>query len=67
MRKSEATRDIPFLLVTAEEKQDEIMAAIKAGVNNYMQKPWNVKILMAKIERIFAFKEEKKNRPKTNP
>lgn len=63
MRENEETRQIPFLLVTAEESQDEIMAAIRAGVNNYMQKPWDVKTLMAKIERIFEFEEEKRNRP----
>ncbi len=64
MREKEETRQIPFLLVTAEESQDEIMTAIRAGVNNYMQKPWNVKTLMAKIERIYQFEEEKRNRPK---
>ena len=63
MREEDRTRHIPFLLVTAEESQDEIMTAIRAGVNNYMQKPWNVKTLMAKIERIFKYEEEKKNRP----
>jgi two-component system, chemotaxis family, chemotaxis protein CheY len=65
MREDEQICQIPFLLVTAEECQDEIMAAIRAGVNNYMPKPWNVKILMAKIERIFKFEEEKRNRPES--
>ncbi|MBU3915764.1 response regulator [bacterium] len=64
MKKSERLKDIPFLLVTAEEKQDEIMTAIKAGVSNYMPKPWNMKTLMKKMERIFAFEQEKKKRPK---
>ncbi len=64
MKKSEHLKDIPFLLVTAEEKQDEIMAAIQAGVSNYMPKPWNVNTLMKKMERIFTFEQEKKRRPK---
>lgn len=65
MKKEDHLKDIPFLLVTAEERQDEILEAIKAGVNNYMPKPWDVITLMEKIERIFEFQEELRNRPIT--
>ena len=66
LKQREYLKEIPFLLVTAEEDQEEIMLAIRAGISNYMPKPWNVKTLVEKMERIFHFQEQKKNRPTPN-
>lgn len=43
----------PVLLVTAESKKEKIIEAAKAGVNDYVVKPFNADILSAKISRIF--------------
>ena len=44
----------PFIMVTAESKTENVIAAKKAGVNNYIVKPFNAQTLKAKIELIFA-------------
>jgi two-component system chemotaxis response regulator CheY len=52
----------PFIMVTAESKTDNVIAARKAGVNNYIVKPFNAQTLKAKIEAVFAT-EDTKNEP----
>jgi two-component system chemotaxis response regulator CheY len=44
----------PFIMVTAESKTENVIAARKAGVNNYIVKPFNAQTLKAKIEAVFA-------------
>jgi two-component system chemotaxis response regulator CheY len=48
----------PFIMVTAESKTENVIAAKKAGVNNYIVKPFNAQTLKAKIEAVFAEKSE---------
>ena len=51
-------RETPFIMVTAESKTENVIAARKAGVNNYIVKPFNAQTLKAKIEAVFAPKQE---------
>ena len=44
----------PFIMVTAESKTENVIAAKKAGVNNYIVKPFNSQTLKTKIEAVFA-------------
>jgi two-component system, chemotaxis family, chemotaxis protein CheY len=46
----------PFIMVTAESKTENVIAARKAGVNNYIVKPFNAQTLKAKIEAVLARK-----------
>ncbi len=48
----------PFIMVTAESKTENVIAAKKAGVNNYIVKPFNAQTLKSKIEAVFAEKAE---------
>ncbi|MEE8396796.1 MAG: response regulator [bacterium] len=48
------TKNIPVLMVTAEALQENIIAAAKAGVNNYIIKPFDANTLAEKIEKIFV-------------
>jgi two-component system chemotaxis response regulator CheY len=48
----------PFIMVTAESKTENVIAAKKAGVNNYIVKPFNAQTLKNKIESVFAEKVE---------
>jgi two-component system, chemotaxis family, chemotaxis protein CheY len=48
----------PFIMVTAESKTENVIAAKKAGVNNYIVKPFNAQTLKSKIEAVFAEKTE---------
>jgi two-component system chemotaxis response regulator CheY len=43
---------MPFLMVTAEALQDNVIAAVKAGVSNYIVKPFTAEILNEKIVKI---------------
>jgi two-component system, chemotaxis family, chemotaxis protein CheY len=48
----------PFIMVTAESKTENVIAAKKAGVNNYIVKPFNAQTLKAKIEAVFSERNE---------
>ncbi len=43
----------PFIMVTAESKTENVIAAKKAGVSNYIVKPFNAATLKAKMEAVF--------------
>ncbi len=54
MRAEERLRGVPFIMVTAESKTDNVIAAKQAGVNNYIVKPFNAETLRAKIDAVFT-------------
>jgi two-component system, chemotaxis family, chemotaxis protein CheY len=56
VRADPALGEIPFIMVTAESRTENVIAAKKAGVNNYIVKPFNAQTLKAKIEAVFAEK-----------
>lgn len=47
-------KDLPFMLVTAESEQKQILEAAKAGVSNYVVKPFNSVTLKQKLEQVYA-------------
>ncbi|WP_445682196.1 chemotaxis response regulator CheY [Radicibacter daui] len=47
-------KDLPFIMVTAESKTENIIAAKKAGVNNYIVKPFNAATLKTKLENVLG-------------
>ena len=54
VRADPALAATPFIMVTAESKTENVIAAKKAGVNNYIVKPFNAQTLQHKIEAVFA-------------
>ncbi|ADY72704.1 response regulator receiver protein [Desulfurobacterium thermolithotrophum DSM 11699] len=54
IRKDPELKNIPILMVTAEAKKENVLMAIKAGVNNYIVKPFTAETLKEKIEKIFS-------------
>jgi len=54
VRADPAIETTPFIMVTAESKTENVIAARKAGVNNYIVKPFNAQTLKAKIEAVFT-------------
>ena len=54
VRSDAAMKDIPVLMVTAEALQENIIAAIKAGVSNYIVKPFDAATMSEKIDKIFG-------------
>jgi two-component system chemotaxis response regulator CheY len=53
VRKDPKLAHIPILMVTAEAKREQIIAAAQAGVNGYVVKPFTATVLKEKIEKIF--------------
>jgi len=56
VRADENLKDISFLMVTAEAEKERVVEAVKAGVNNYVVKPFTAETLREKIDKIFAAK-----------
>ena len=44
----------PFIMITAESKTENVIAAKKAGVSNYIVKPFNAATLKTKMEAVFG-------------
>jgi two-component system chemotaxis response regulator CheY len=53
IRADENLKPIPVLLVTAEALKENVVEAVKAGVNNYVVKPFTAETLKEKIDAIF--------------
>ena len=53
VRNDPRLKDLPFLMVTAEAKKDYIIEAVKAGVTQYIVKPFTAETLRKKLEKIF--------------
>jgi two-component system chemotaxis response regulator CheY len=53
VRASEEFGNLPFLMVTAEAQQENIIEAVQAKVSNYIVKPFTAETLGAKIDKIF--------------
>jgi two-component system chemotaxis response regulator CheY len=47
-------KTVPFIMVTAESKTENIIAAKQAGVNNYIVKPFNAATLKTKIQAVIG-------------
>jgi two-component system, chemotaxis family, chemotaxis protein CheY len=54
VRADEKLKATPILMVTAEAMKENIVAAIKAGVNNYIVKPFTAEVMKEKIDKIMT-------------
>ena len=45
---------VPFIMVTAESKTENVLAAREAGVNNYIVKPFNADTLKTKLSSVLG-------------
>ncbi len=53
VRKEEATKKVPFIMVTAEAQKDNVLQAVQAGVSNYIVKPFTADAVKEKLTKIF--------------
>nr|WP_256245031.1 chemotaxis response regulator CheY [Alloalcanivorax profundimaris] len=53
IRADEGMKSLPVLMVTAEAKKDNIVAAAQAGANGYIVKPFTAVTLEEKLNKIF--------------
>ena len=54
VRANDKYKDIPFIMVTAEGQKDNVLEAIKAGVSNYIVKPFTPETLREKLEKVLG-------------
>lgn len=54
VRADQRLRSVPFIMVTAESKSENVIAARQAGVSNYIVKPFNAETLRDKIEKVLT-------------
>jgi len=53
IRATEGIKDTPFLMVTAEAEQSNVVKVVQAGVSNFVVKPFRPDTLKEKIQKIF--------------
>lgn len=53
MRAMDEYKKMPFLMITAEAEQGNVVIAVKAGVSNFIVKPFSAQVLKEKIDKIF--------------
>ena len=53
VRADHKLKNLPFIMITAESKKENVVAAKEAGVSNYIVKPFNAATLKTKIEAVF--------------
>jgi two-component system chemotaxis response regulator CheY len=54
VRSDEKLKGTPFIMITAESKTENVIAAKRAGVNNYIVKPFNAATLKAKMSSVLG-------------
>jgi two-component system chemotaxis response regulator CheY len=54
IRSDDQLKDIPFVMVTAESKKENILEAVKAGVNSYIVKPFTAETINEKLKKVFT-------------
>tara|TARA_R110002072_G_scaffold8288_1_gene42999 strand:+ start:407 stop:793 length:387 start_codon:yes stop_codon:yes gene_type:complete len=54
VRADDTLKATPFIMITAESKTDNVIAAKQAGVNNYIVKPFNAATLKSKITAVLG-------------
>ena len=57
VRSDERYKDIPIIMVTTEGGKAEVITALKAGVNNYIVKPFTPQVLKEKLEVVLGVNE----------
>ncbi|HDG96728.1 MAG: response regulator [Deltaproteobacteria bacterium] len=53
VRQDDELKSIPFIMVTAEGQKENVIEAVKAGVSNYIVKPFTPETLSEKLEKVF--------------
>lgn len=59
IRDNPATSSIPFIMITARNDKDSLIAAAQAGVTDYLIKPFTATMFINKARRIFAYLERR--------
>ena len=59
LRADEKLKSLPFLMITANVKREDVVAAVEAGVSDFVTKPFNESALRGKVEKLLALQSVK--------
>lgn len=59
VRSNDKVKHLPFLMITAEAEKDNIIEAVKSGVNNYIVKPFSAGTLKEKMDKVLIKENQK--------
>ena len=54
VRADNQLKALPFIMITAESKKENVVTAKEAGVSNYIVKPFNAQTLKMKLESVLG-------------
>ena len=54
VRSDDKYKALPFIIVTAEGKRENVIAAVQSGVSNYIVKPFNAATLKEKLTKVLG-------------
>jgi len=59
LKKNPKTAGIPIVMVTAKGEESDIVAGLELGADDYITKPFSMKVLVARVRTILRRKEER--------
>jgi two-component system chemotaxis response regulator CheY len=54
VRFDDELKNVPFIMITAESQKDNIAKAVKAGITDYVMKPFTAKAISEKLQKVFG-------------
>ncbi|GAB4343497.1 MAG: response regulator transcription factor [Desulfobulbaceae bacterium] len=58
LRENERTRALPIIMLTARSEEDDIVAGLELGADDYVTKPFSPKVLVARLQAVLRRKAE---------
>lgn len=53
LKRSDATKDIPIIMITAKSEESDVVVGLQMGADDYITKPFSPKVLLARIKAVF--------------
>lgn len=53
LKQSDATKDIPIIMITAKGEESDIVVGLQMGADDYINKPFSIKVLLARVKAVF--------------
>lgn len=53
LKQSDATKEIPIIMITAKSEESDVVVGLQMGADDYITKPFSPKVLIARIKAVF--------------
>ncbi len=61
LRVDEETRNIPIIMLTAKGEESDVVKGLELGADDYVTKPFSIKVLLARIQAVLRRRKEESN------